>query len=162
MRSVWFSLVGPSPAEVIACLHRHGFHTIGSTRRGRTQLRHPTVDGLYVSCGNYLDDLWVALHDEFQELQQAIGGLTPTTEVTADVSGNIAGDSEVRWLARCLLEEYAGFAFDDYLSYTHAWTLSEINKEEKFDGLGFFDYRGQFERDKRRDAQHAAPEDGQS
>jgi hypothetical protein len=163
MRSVWFSLIGPSPADVVACLHRHGFHPIGSTKTSGTQLRHPTVDGLYVSCEDYLNDTWVGLHDEFQELRQAIGGLTPTTHVNANVSGNIAGDSEVRWLVRCLLEEYAGFAFDEFFSYAHAWTLPEINKDEKFDGLGFFDYRGHFERTKaRRDAQPAAPADGQS
>ena len=148
MRSVSFSLVGPFPSDVIACLHRHGFDAIGSTKTGNIELRHPTVQGLYVSCGDYLNDLWVGLHDEFQELQQAIGGLTPTTYVGADVSGNLAGDSEVRWLARCLLEEYPGFAFDDFLGYTHAWTLAEISSDEKFNGLGFFDYRGYFERTK--------------
>ena len=148
MRSVWFSLVGPSPADVVACLQRHGFHTIDFKPTSATELRHPTMDGLFLSCGDYLDEICVGLPDEFQELQQAIGGLTPTTHVGVDVSGNIAGDSEVRWLARCLLEEYAGFAFDDYLGYTHAWTLAEIDRDEKFDGLGFFDYRGYFERTK--------------
>jgi hypothetical protein len=153
MRSVCFSLVGPSPSDVVACLHRHGFHSIGNTKAGRVELRHPTVQGLYVSCEDYLNDTWVGFRDEFQELQRAIGGLTPTTHVDADVSGNVAGDSELRWLARCLLEEYAGFAFDDFLSYTHAWTLPEINGNEKFDGLGFFDYQGYFERTKgKRDA----------
>ena len=43
---------------------------------------------------------------------------------------------------------YFGFAFDDYLGYAHAWTLVESNRDEKFDGLGFFDYRGYFERTK--------------
>jgi hypothetical protein len=148
MRSVSFSLVGPSPCDVVACLHRHGFHPIDSTTAGRIQLRHPTVDGLYVSCGDYLDEDWLGLPDEFQELQQAIGGLTPTTHINVGVSGNIAGDWEVRWLARCLLQEYPGFAFDEYLGYAHAWTLAEINRDEKFDGLDFFDYQGFFERTK--------------
>ena len=153
MRSVWFSLVGPSPAEVVACLQRHGFHTIDFKPTSDTELRHPTVQGLYVYCGDYLDRMWMGpgLQEELLELKQAIGGLTPTTEVGADVSGNIAGDSEVRWLARCLLEEYRGFAFDDYLVYTHAWTLAQINRDEKFDGLGFFDYRGYYERRKAND-----------
>lgn len=78
-----------------------------------------------------------------------------------NVSGNIAGNSEVRWLARCLLEEYPGFAFDGYLGYSHAWTLAELNRDEKFDGLGFFDYRGYFER-ARASCEPSALADGQS
>ncbi len=150
MRSVWFYLVGLSRPDVLACLHRHGFHLIeGITTRG-TNLRHETVKGLYVSCGDYFSDMWKGLDEEFQELQRAIDGLTPTVHVSVGISGNIAGDSEVRWLARCLLEEYPGFSFNDFLVYTHAWPLAEINKDEKFDGLGFFDYRSHFERTRAR------------
>lgn len=65
----------PTPSDVVACLHRHGFHTISSVRAGAIELRHPTADGLFVSCGDYLDAIWMNLSDEFQELQQAIGGL---------------------------------------------------------------------------------------
>jgi hypothetical protein len=78
MRSVWFSLVGPSPADVVACLHRHGFHPIGSTKTSGTQLRHPTMHGLYVSCEDYLSDTWAGFHDEFQEREIAASDGTCT------------------------------------------------------------------------------------
>ena len=54
--------------------------------------------------------------EEFQELQRAIGGLTPTVHVSVGISGNIAGDSEVRWLARCLLMALASLTTEVILS----------------------------------------------
>jgi hypothetical protein len=97
---------------------------------------------LFIGCEGYD---WVqryALEEEYEELRRAIGGAVPTAHVSVDVSGRAPGDREVRFLAQCLLEKFEGFAFDDFFSYSHAWTLSEINSGALVYGLGFFDYPG--------------------
>lgn len=140
MRSIWFSLLGARVPEVEAELLRHGFvHPDGVG-----ELRYPSAHDptLYVKCEGYE---WVeryGLQDEYAELLQAIGGREPTAHVGVDVSGRIPGDVEVRQLAAILLRKFDGFVFDGFLSYAHAWTLSEIEQETVYDGLKFFDYLG--------------------
>lgn len=145
MRSVWFSLIGPEVSEVEDQLHRHGIAPIEGEPG---ELRYPPVNHpvLFISCQGYQ---WVQDHDlqeEYDELLQAIGGATPTAHVIAHVSGRVPGDAEVRFLAKCLLGQFPGFAFDDFLSYSHAWTLHEIESGLLIDGLKFFDYQGYFNR----------------
>ncbi|RYD92201.1 MAG: hypothetical protein EOP50_13065 [Sphingobacteriales bacterium] len=141
MRSIWFALIGPSIAEVEEALEACAFlRTPGLPN----EFRHPSIDepNLYVRCTDYQ---WVEeyeLHEEYAELLEAIGEATPTVYVGADVSGRIPGDSEVRLLAQCLLKKFPGFAFDDFLAYSHAWTLQEIEGDAVFGQLHFFDYKG--------------------
>jgi len=129
-----------SVPDVESELRRYGFvHP-----DGLEELRYPSVDEpkLYVTCEGYE---WVEeydLQDEYAELLRAIGGREPTVHVGVDVSGRIPGDAEVREIARILLRRFDGFAFDDFLSYAHAWTLVEIENNETFNGLNFFDYSG--------------------
>lgn len=145
MRSIWFSLIGPDLAGVESRLQSHGLASLDGEPG---HFVYPSEDDpvLYVSCGGYD---WVqeyGLQEEYDELLQAIGGGTPTVHVLAHVSGRVPGDQEVRFLARCLLGAFRGFAFDDFLSYSHAWTLAEIESGALVDGLGFFDYQGDFNR----------------
>jgi hypothetical protein len=147
MRSVWFSLIGPSVSDVERWLHRHGIAPI-ETQHGRHVYPPGENAVLYITCENYD---WVQKYDlqeEYDELLHSIGGGTPTVQVSVDVSGRVAGDDEVRLLVRILLGEFRGFAFDDFLSYSHAWTLAEIEGGVLTDGLKFFDYRGHFDRSK--------------
>lgn len=145
MRSVWFSIIGPQPSEVEALLRGNGFIRLeGLPGQLNYEVGEDAV--MFVTCENYD---WVQkyhLEEEYAELVNAIGGKTPTVSVVADVSGRVPGDDEVRLLARCLLERFHGFAFDDYLSYSHAWTLAEIMDGARVDGLKFFDYEGHFAR----------------
>ena len=141
MRSVWFALVGPAIGEVEKCLSRNGFEKL-SSEAGRWNYPPGSDAILYVSCGGYD---WVQeweLEEEYQELLQAINGKVPTVHITADVSGRHPGDEEVRFLARVLLRNFEGYGFDDYLSYSHAWTLDEIESDVLVDGQPFFDYQG--------------------
>lgn len=138
MRSVWFALVGASLAEVRDWLQRHGV----APSEGRPgQFFFPSTGDpvLYVTCDDYR---WVqeyGLQEEYDELLQAIGGATPTVHVAVDVSGRVPGDREVQYLAQCLLGKFHGFAFDDFLSYSHAWTLAQIDGGVRVGGVSFFD-----------------------
>ncbi|WP_431477704.1 hypothetical protein [Massilia eburnea] len=143
MRSIWFSLIDPSVAEVCATLESAGFHPFPEIVG---VFRYPHLDqpGLFIQCEDYQ---WVErldLHEEYDELVLAIGGAKPSVYVLVDVSQHIPGDSEVRDIARCLLQSYSGYAFDDFLSYSHAWTLQEIEENASFNGLYFFDYEGHY------------------
>lgn len=147
MRSVWFSIVGPSVSEVERWLQRHGVAPV----EGRAgQLTYPSGEEpvLYVSCEDYQWMQKYDLQEEYDELLRAIGGAIPTVHVTAHVSGRAPGEEQVRFLARCLLDRFRGFAFDDFLSYSHAWTLAEIEGGVFVDGLSFFDCQGHFNRSK--------------
>lgn len=145
MRSVWFALIGPSVPEARDWLVRHGIVPVD---RYPGEYAYPSADNpvLFVSCEDYA---WVQkyeLEEEYEELLRAIDGAVPTAHVSARVSGRVPGDPEVRFLAQCLLGKFHGFAFDDFSSYSHAWTLDEINRGTLVDGLGFFDYQGHHNR----------------
>lgn len=143
MRSIWLSLIGPTVAEVCGTLDAGGF--LPCTDQA-DEYRYPYVDqpGLYIHCEDYQWVERLGLEEEYEDLVLAIGGAQPTVHVSVDVSGQIPGDPEVRAIARCLLQTYSGFAFDDFLAYSHAWTLQEIEEHASFDGLHFFDYEGHF------------------
>ena len=91
----------------------------------------------------------LGLRDEYEELLVAIGGQKPSVGLSVDVSGRHPGDDEVRLISQFLLNRFKGFAFDDYLAYSHAWTLEEILSGVKVNGLHFFDYQGYFEKTKK-------------
>jgi hypothetical protein len=78
-------------------------------------------------------------------------GRTPAVLVTFDVSGRVPGDAEVRYVARALLARFDGLAFDDFTWPEHGWTLAQIDSGHRANGLGFFDYRGYYERSKSRE-----------
>jgi len=76
MRSVWFSLIGTTAADVENELRHQGF----VQSHGSEEFRYPSDDAptLYVSCDNYQ---WVeeyGLQDEYAELLEAIGGMEPS------------------------------------------------------------------------------------
>jgi hypothetical protein len=149
MRSISFALIGPKVAEVVSCLEQVGFLRVHGGCDHRIEMRNSEMSGLYVSCWSE-DARDAELESEYTELLMAIGGFIPTVHIVVDVSGRVAGDAEVRILAKQLLNEFRGFVFDDFLSYSHAWTLPEIERGVKFDGLGFFDYQGHFIRSKQK------------
>jgi hypothetical protein len=72
------------------------------------------------------------------ERLRAARGRVPSWSVTADISGRISGDAEVRALVLALLAE-DGVALDDYSD--HCWSASQIAENLTRDGLRFFDYR---------------------
>jgi hypothetical protein len=146
MRSIWIALIGPAVSEVGDLLSASGFeHSDGSNR-----WNYPGGESaaLYVSCG---DMSWVekyGLQEEWEELLEALEGEDPTVRVNADVSGRVPGDEEVRFLSTLLLGQFKGAAFDDWFSYSHAWSLSEIQEGTLVDGVHFFDYRGWHDQDR--------------
>ena len=145
MRSVWFSLIGPSVSELEQHLKQHGF-VLADDGSPRAHYPNGSDAVLYISWEDYEWVHKLDLQEEYAELLAAINGTTPTVHILVDVSGRAKGDDEVRFLARCLLAKFTGFAFDDFLSYSHAWTLGEIESNAIVDGLGFFDYQGHFDR----------------
>lgn len=147
MRTVWFALFDTTIDEVEGHLSRAGFD---GPHNESYRWYYPAGERaiLYLDVEDYG---WVEkyqLHDEYAELIQSVGGSEPTVHVSADVSGRYSGDNETRFLAKTLLNRFKGYAFDDYLSYSHAWSLDEIESSMKVNGLYFFDYKGHYEKNK--------------
>lgn len=80
--------------------------------------------------------------DDVRCVETALG-YHPTWALQVDVSGRIDGTVEVRDLLRRVLED-GGVAVDDYSD--HSWTLQEIESGFTVEGLGFFDFRGHYEK----------------
>jgi len=140
MRSIWIALIGPTVSGAENLLADSGFVHCEETNNWN----YPSGDSavLFVSCG---DMSWVEkyqLQEEWEELLDAMQGEEPTVMVNVHVSGRVPGDDEVQFLAKLMLGSFKGAAFDDYFSYTHAWSLPEIQEGTLVDGLHFFDYRG--------------------
>ena len=135
MRSVWFYLLDASVDEVEDVLRTAGCEHLDDER-----WNYPAGPNacLYIGCHSY--ERYPADVEDYE--LDLIGGATPKTVVVADVSGRVSGDFEVRALARMLLARLRGFAFDDFTADTHAWTLAEIDADERHGGLVFFDYMG--------------------
>ena len=104
---------------------------------------------LYVTCAHYDAD---SFPEEHLQVVKSTGGVCPTVQVTAGVSGRHPGDAEVRHLVEVLLGRFHGYAFDDYTAHEHGWTLGEIRDGLCVSGLGFFDYRGSYLRLKKNSA----------
>ncbi len=152
MRSIWFALFNTTIEKV----DRHLSDLV---------LGEPNLDGgyrwyypsgqnpiLHIDIGEYE---WVKKYDlqeEYDELVKAIGNRKPDVDISIDITGRSPGDNEVRFFAKTILSNFEGFVFDDYLSYSHAWTLREIEANKKVNGLHFFDYKGQYEKNKIEDA----------
>ena len=142
MRSVSFVLMYPTTAEVEACFAGAGFERPSGPAE---QWKYPRdlQAAFFVSCSPYN---WDRFPEEHADILLFTGGRVPSVEVHADASGRAPGDTEIRFLADLLLSRFEGFAFDDFLSLAHGWTLEEIHGNAVVDGLRFFDYVGAFKR----------------
>jgi len=152
MRSIWFALFDTTIEEVDQHLSASG---LGEPNEGDGyRWYYPPGPNaiLYIDVGAYE---WVEkydLRDEYDELLEAVGNRKPAVEISVDVTGRSPGDEEVNFIVDTILRRFEGFAFDDFISYSHAWTLIEIESNKKIDGLRFFDYKGYHEKNKKRDA----------
>jgi hypothetical protein len=72
-----------------------------------------------------------------QALATAAGSL-PDWGVLCNVCGRIPGDEQIRAFVLMLLSD-GGVAMDAYSDY--CWTAADIVKDQRVDGLAFFDYR---------------------
>jgi hypothetical protein len=147
MRSVSIHLLDADLTAVEGTLTAAGFERI-SAERNRWNYPAGPDPVLYLSCKPYTID--VEFPEEHADIIRFTEGKTPTVWVHCDVSGRAAGDMEVRHLVEALLSSYRGVTFDDYTSLAHGWTLEEIRRGEKVDGIGFFDGHGYIERGKAR------------
>jgi len=93
---------------------------------------------LYIQCGPYSPD---EDPDEQVAILRGTGGMTPTVALDIDISGRVPGDHELRSMAELVLARFGGLAFDDFMSFTHGWTIDEIRANKSVQGLHFFDYR---------------------
>ncbi|MEZ0112984.1 hypothetical protein ABH920_007009 [Catenulispora sp. EB89] len=103
-----------------------------------------TDGNLFVSLADeqegYLFSDWEP--DDIRRIESVLG-YRPTWAVQADVSGRVDGTPEIRDFLGRVLED-GGVAVDDYSD--HCWTLQEIESGFTIEGLGFFDFRGHYER----------------
>ena len=141
MRTVWFALIGPTIVEVTRLLsnvYREGevHNFIGPSDN----------EVLFIDVYAFGSNQEVQAKEDSAELIAALHGATPTVQVVAEVSGRAPGDAEVKALAKLLLGEFVGFAFDDFVAYKHAWSLAEVLDGYKFDGMHFFDYNEMYAR----------------
>lgn len=129
MRSV-FIFPESEQAEIIARLDRI-----------LPQQQDPWSDGtVYVwivdDLGHLLFDHWES--HEIAGLESALGR-RPDWAIEVAVSGRIEGTEEIYRLAAQLLQD-GGVAIDDYTDQ-HCWTLAEIERGERVNGLRYFDFR---------------------
>ena len=139
MRTVTVEILKAEIGRVEQVLEDSGFERF-DTSTGQWNYPPGGEAVLYAVCKPYSID-----SEGLPGLQALLGGAVPAVEITADVSGRVEGELEVRHLVECLLSVFEGFALDDFTSHEHAWTLEEIRRGEQFNGLGFFDYRGAYE-----------------
>jgi hypothetical protein len=79
--------------------------------------------------------------DEWSALSEVLGG-EPAVSLGVDVSGQHAGDQQVKEFLSAVLSKFHGVAQDDYTE--HCWTLEEILSGHKEEGHTFFDYNGRY------------------
>jgi hypothetical protein len=142
MRSVWFYL--NADVDTVANVLQRAGATRVEDAVGRVWWNYPTEDAcIYLSCSAF--DGASEDAEELAEFRAETKNARFTVGVHCDVSGRVPGDDEVRTLARALLRQWEGYAFDDF-TWPHAWSLDAIEQDARHDGLRFFDYDGAFER----------------
>src|SRR5262245_37857154 len=98
MRSVWFVLMTATTKEVDRCLASAGFERCSDDG---ARWNYPTGDAvLYLRRGAYDPS---EVPEQHAEVLRFTGGVCPAIDVHVDVSGHVAGDSEVRLVAELLL-----------------------------------------------------------
>ncbi len=108
------------------------------------QWNYPALDDakLYIEVEKF--NAWDEREPEdIQRVLNALGG-NCTASIVADVSGRHPGDEEVRALVLAALDRFEGVAEDDYSQ--RCWTRTEVLNREIVEGLGFFDYDGDYRR----------------
>ena len=136
MRTVWFCLFGVDSQSVHRLIEEQGAQWVEQTSRWNYPTGMKTV--LYITI-EACDEEWEQRFEiEASELMAVLGGRRPDVEVSVDVSGQVLGEAEVRWLADLLLSRYEGRAFDDHQSLEHAWTLEEIQSDQMVSDARFF------------------------
>ena len=153
MRTIWFALFDTTLEDVDERLLSSGLGGPCIGKGYRWYYPEANEPVLHIDVSGYE---WVKKYDleeEYQDLLVAVGGRKPTIHVSVHVTGRVGGDEEVRLFADTLLSAFSGVAFDDYLSYSHAWTLEEIRTNARVQELLFFDHKGYLKKQKKQDGE---------